>query len=185
MKRAMITLAAVLMWGAISSTAEAQTPAQMAKFCRYLSKHPATTMELAAANGMDGPEFLTSYCAAAYENQYARLQSFLMTHPELAQQLADEQTLGGVSPYQGVAPYPSAGLRPTRRRCPINPFRLTRLLRPINPFHFRMERCRLINPPTQVRIISEPLPTPIGQSLATAITGLVGRLLGNNPACRI
>jgi hypothetical protein len=178
-KRAMITLAAVLMWGAISSTAEAQTPAQMAKFCRYLSKHPATTMELAAANGMDGPEFLTSYCAAAYENQYARLQSFLMTHPELAQQLADEQTLGGVSPYQGVAPYPSAPPYP-----PALSYQSVPPYAAAPPYQSVPLPYGAV-PPYQSAYPGQnyfgATPDPIGQLATGAITGLVGRLLGNNP----
>jgi len=173
----MITLAAVFMWGVIGSTVKAQTPTQMAKFCRYLSKHPAVTMELAAAQGMDGFEFLTSYCAAAYENQYARLQYFLMTHAGLAQQLADEQTLGGVPPYQDVAPYPSVPpYPPAPSYQSVPPYAAAPSNQSVPPYGAA--------PPYQSVYPGQnyfgATPDPIGQLAGSAITGLVGRLLGNN-----
>ena len=177
MKRAMITLVAVLIWGAIGSTVRAQTPAQMAKFCRYLSGHPAVATELAAAQGMDGPEFLTSYCAAAYESQYARLQYFLMTHPELAQQLPDEQALGGIPPDQGVAPYPSAPpYPPATAYQSVPPYAAAPTYQSVPPYGAA---------PTYQSVYPGQnyfgaTPDPIGQLAGSAISGLLARFLGNN-----
>jgi hypothetical protein len=182
-KRGLITLAALLICGVLSSTAQAQTPAQMAKFCRYLSKHPAMTMELAAAQGMDGPEFLTRYCAAADENQYSRFQYFLMTHPEVAQQLADQQAMGGVPPYQGVDPYqsvpPYAPPGPSYQSVPsyaaAPPYQSVPPYAAAPPY--------AVAPPYQSAYPNQPYfaatPDPIGQLAGSAITGLVARLLGN------
>jgi hypothetical protein len=183
-KRGLITFAALLIFGALSSTAGAQTPAQMTKFCRYLSKHPAVAMQLAAAQGMDGPEFLTSYCAAAAnETQYSRLQYFLMTHPEVAQQLADQQAMGGVVPYQGVDPYqsvpPYAPAGPSYQPGPsyqsVPPYAAAPPYQSVPPY--------AAAPPYQSAYPNQPYfgatPDPIGQLAGSAITGLVTRLLGN------
>jgi hypothetical protein len=174
-KRGLITLAALLICGALSSTAGAQTPAQMAKFCRYLSKHPAKTMELAAAQGMDGTEFLTSYCASD-ENQYSRFQYFLMTHPEVAQQLADQQAIGGVPPYQGVDPYqsvPPYAAGPSYQSVP--PYAAAPPYQSVPPY--------AAAPPYQSAYPNQPYfgatPDPIGQLAGSVITGLMGQLLGN------
>jgi hypothetical protein len=175
-KRGLITFAALLICGALSSTAGAQTPAQMAKFCRYLSKHPAKTMELAAAQGMDGPEFLTSYCAAADETQYSRFQYFLMTHPEVAQQLADQQAMGGVPPYQGVDPYQSVPpYAPGPSYQSVPPYAAAPPYQSAPPY--------AAAPPYQSAYPRQPYfgatPDPIGQLAGSVITGLMGQLLGN------
>jgi len=86
-KRAFVTIAALLICGAIGSAARAQTPAQAAKYSRYLSNHPA----VAANPGLGNvSSYMASYPGAsnysgAYQTQYmknlATYNNYLATHP--------------------------------------------------------------------------------------------------------
>ncbi len=110
MKRALITIAALLLCGAIGSAARAQTPAQAAKFNRYLSKHPGVAEQLAANHGMTNvPSYPAGYPGAqnyssAYQTQYmknlATYNNYLNSHPGLAA----SQGMGYVPAY--MARYP-------------------------------------------------------------------------------
>jgi hypothetical protein len=114
-KRAIITIAALLLCAAIGS-ARAQTPAQAAKFSRYLSTHPGVAQRLAANQGMTNvPSYLAGYPGAqnyssAYQAQYMRnlatYQNYLSTHPGLAAQYAGGQGLGNVPSYLANPNYP-------------------------------------------------------------------------------
>ena len=121
MKRALITLAALLVCGALGSTARAQTPAQVAKFNRYLSTHPATAQRLAASQGLGtASQYTATYPSSAYlpstmgsllgqnysnayQTQYmknlATYNNWMNTHPALA--------AAGIGPYTSVSPYTS------------------------------------------------------------------------------
>jgi hypothetical protein len=120
-KRALITLAALLVCGALGSTARAQTPAQVAKFNRYLSTHPATAQRLAASQGLGtASQYAATYpssaylpstmgsllgqnYSSAYQTQYmknlATYNNWMNTHPALA--------AAGIGPYTSVSPYTS------------------------------------------------------------------------------
>lgn len=122
MKRAFITIAALLMCGAIGSAARAQTPAHAANFNRYLSNHPGVAQQFAANPGtINAPSYMTGYPGAqnyssAYQTQYmknlATYQNYLATHPGLAA----NQGMGNVLPYManypGQYPYPDPTQQP-------------------------------------------------------------------------
>jgi len=124
-KRALITIAALLVCGAIGSTARAQTPAQTAKFNRYLSRHPGVAQQLAANQGMTNvPSYLASYPGAqnyssAYQTQYmknlATYNYYLSTHPGLAA----NQGMGNVGSY--MASYPGQYSYPPTQQLASNP----------------------------------------------------------------
>ncbi len=88
------------LFGALGSAARAQTPAQTAKWNRYLSHHPGVAQQVGVnplATGV--PNYMTSYpgsannynaAYAAYEAKYQRnlatYQNYLATHPGMAAQ---------------------------------------------------------------------------------------------------
>ncbi len=166
----------------------------MAKFCRYLSGHPAVATELAAAQGMDGPEFLTAgYCAAAYESQYGATP--VLSHdliPSLRSNCPTSKRWVAFRPIRALRCLPVGSALPAGYRLSIRSAlrdcsglsvrSATQLLRPINPFH-RMGR----NAPTyqsaypESRVLTGATPRYPGQTLAgSAIGGLLARFLGNN-----
>jgi hypothetical protein len=109
-KRAFTTIAALLVCGAIGSAARAQTPAQAAKYSRYLSNHPGVAQRLAANPGLGN---VSSYMAGnpgaqnysgAYQTQYmknlATYNNYMASHPGLAA----NQGLGSVGSYMAGNP---------------------------------------------------------------------------------
>lgn len=94
MKRPFSMIAALLICGAIGTAAMAQTPAQFAKYNRYLSNHPGVEQRLAANPALGN---VSSYMASspgaqnysgAYQTQYmknlATYNNYMAAHPGLA-----------------------------------------------------------------------------------------------------
>jgi hypothetical protein len=107
-KRTILGMAALLLSVTICSAAGAQTPAQIAKYNRYLSNHPGVAQQLAANPGMSnvpsssllGYPGSSSALQAQYMQNYA---TYMRTHPAIAAQLAANQ---GMTSYPGA--YPAA-----------------------------------------------------------------------------
>ena len=113
MKRVIITLTAMALFGALGSAARAQTPAQTAKWNRYMSRHPGVAQQAGVnplATGV--PNYMTNYpgspnsynaASAGYEAKYQRnlatYQNYMAMHPGMAQQLAAQQGMTTGLPY--------------------------------------------------------------------------------------
>ena len=79
MKRSLSAMAAILLSGALASTAMAQTPTEITNFNRYLDNHPAVAQQLAANPSLaNNPQFL---------GNHPGLQNFLNTHPGVSSSL--------------------------------------------------------------------------------------------------
>ncbi len=129
MKRAIVTVAALVVCASLASAAGAQTPAQVAKFNRYLSNHPRVAQQYAANGGTynaagypagyAGTQNYTNTYSAQYQKNLATYQNYLLTHPGMAQQLAANQANGYGSPYgsyyPGAQTYPGAYLNPAQQ----------------------------------------------------------------------
>ena len=109
MKRTILTVAALVVCASLASTAGAQTQAQVARYNRYLSKHPGVAQQLAANGAVSSPASNTTmqnYYANMYNNQYqknlATYQNYMLTHPGVAQQMGAAGSPYG-SYYQGAA----------------------------------------------------------------------------------
>jgi hypothetical protein len=104
-------VAALVACASLASTAGAQTPAQLARYNRYLSKHPGVAQQLATNGGVNNPAgnaAMQNYYANMYNNQYqknlATYQNYMLTHPDVAQQMAAVGSPYG-SYYPGAQPY--------------------------------------------------------------------------------
>jgi len=117
-KRVIITLTAMALFGALGSAARAQTPAQTAKWNRYMSRHPGVAQQAGVnplATGV--PNYMTNYpgsansynaASAAYQAKYQRnlatYQNYMAMHPGMAQQLAAQQGMTNGLPYGASYP---------------------------------------------------------------------------------
>jgi hypothetical protein len=79
MKRSLSAMAAILLVGALASTAMAQTPTEITNFNRYLDNHPAVAQQLAANPSLaNNQQFL---------GNHPGLQNFLNSHPGVSSSL--------------------------------------------------------------------------------------------------
>ncbi len=110
MKRAIVTVAALVVCASLASAAGAQTPAQVAKYNRYLSKHPGAAQQFAANGGTyNAAGYPGSYAGmqnyantynAQYQKNLATYENYMATHPGMAQLAAN----GYGSPYGSYYP---------------------------------------------------------------------------------
>jgi len=124
-KRAIVTVAALVVCASLASAAGAQTPAQVAKFNRYLSKHPGVAQQFAAnggtynAAGYPGSYVGMQNYANTYSTQYqknlATYQNYMLTHPGMAQLAANGYGSPYGSYYPGAQNYPGAYPDPTQQ----------------------------------------------------------------------
>jgi hypothetical protein len=127
-KRAILTVAALVACASLASTAGAQTPAQVAKYNRYLSRHPGVAQQLGAGGGMNNvlagyagnsatQNYANSY-NAQYQKNLATYQNYLLTHPGVAQQMG-----AAGSPYGSY--YPGAQYPDPTQQLTSNPLMAT------------------------------------------------------------
>jgi hypothetical protein len=124
-KRAIVTVAALVVCASLASVAAAQTPAQVAKFNRYLSKHPGAAQQFAAnggtynAAGYPGSYSGTQNYANTYSTQYqknlATYENYMATHPGVAQLAANGYGSPYGSYYPGAQTYPGAYPNPMQQ----------------------------------------------------------------------
>jgi len=124
-KRAIVTVAALVLCASLASAAGAQTPAQVAKFNRYLSNHPGVAQQFAANGGTyNAAGYPGSYAgmqnyANTYSTQYqknlATYQNYMLTHPGMAQLAANGYGSPYGSYYPGAQNYPGAYPDPTQQ----------------------------------------------------------------------
>lgn len=120
-KRAIVTVAALVLCASLASAASAQTPAQVAKFNRYLSNHPRVAQQFAANGGTyngagyAGMQNYANAYSAQYQKNLATYQNYLLTHPGMAQLGANGYGSPYGSYYPGAQNYPGAYPDPTQQ----------------------------------------------------------------------
>jgi len=93
-KRAIVTVAALVVC-ALASAAGAQTQAQVAKYNRYLSKHPGAAQQFGAngatynaagyPGGYAGMQNYANTYSTQYQKNLATYENYMATHPGMAQ----------------------------------------------------------------------------------------------------